>query len=85
MCTFFLVVAFHDARFLSGLYGRFSYIVDKKISAGNLKAYVNFHRDWVKEKGITSSCKGNGPTDEWITAHKKKKADCQRCHRRCQQ
>ena len=27
MCTFFLVVAFHDARFLSGLYGRFSYIV----------------------------------------------------------
>jgi hypothetical protein len=27
MCTFFLVVAFRDARFLSGLYGRFSYIV----------------------------------------------------------
>ena len=27
MCTFFLVVAFHDARFLSGLYHRFSYIV----------------------------------------------------------
>ena len=29
MCTFFLVVAFRDARFLSGLYGRFSYIVDR--------------------------------------------------------
>ena len=29
MCTFFLVFAFRDARFLSGLYGRFSYIVDK--------------------------------------------------------
>ena len=29
MCTFFLVVAFHDARFLSGLYHRFSYIVEK--------------------------------------------------------
>ena len=28
MCTFFLVVAFRDARFLSGLYGRFSYIVE---------------------------------------------------------
>ena len=27
MCTFFLVVAFRDARFLSGLYGRFSYIL----------------------------------------------------------
>jgi hypothetical protein len=27
MCTFFLVFAFRDARFLSGLYGRFSYIV----------------------------------------------------------
>ena len=27
MCTLFLVVAFRDARFLSGLYGRFSYIV----------------------------------------------------------
>ena len=27
MCTFFLVVAFHDARFLSGLYHRFFYIV----------------------------------------------------------
>ena len=23
---------------------------DKNISAGNLKAYVNFYRDWVKEK-----------------------------------
>ena len=30
MCTFFLVVAFRDARFLSGLYGRFSYIVNKR-------------------------------------------------------
>ena len=27
MCTFFLVVAFRDARFLSGLTHRFSYIV----------------------------------------------------------
>ena len=31
MCTFFLVVAFHDARFLSGLYHRFSYIVMKQV------------------------------------------------------
>jgi hypothetical protein len=29
MCTFFLVFAFRDARFLSGLYGRFSYIVKR--------------------------------------------------------
>ena len=33
MCTFFLVVAFRDARFLSGLYGRFSYIVTDTITA----------------------------------------------------
>ena len=33
MCTFFLVVAFRDARFLSGLYGRFSYIVGPPMSS----------------------------------------------------
>ena len=33
MCTFFLVVAFRDARFLSGLYGRFSYIMFARFAA----------------------------------------------------
>ena len=31
MCTFSLVVAFRDARFLSGLYHRFSYIVTRRL------------------------------------------------------
>ena len=43
MCTFFLVVAFHDARFLSGLYHRFSYIVQLMDGSG-AKAADYFNR-----------------------------------------
>ena len=41
MCTFFLVVAFRDARFLSGLYGRFSYIVTIRVEREGKKVRRN--------------------------------------------
>jgi hypothetical protein len=44
MCTFFLVVAFHDARFLSGLYGRFSYIVSQKQPRQTLTSCSEAHQ-----------------------------------------
>ena len=47
MCTFFLVFAFRDARFLSGLYGRFSYIVTVeyhiKVKGNPRDFYYSYH------------------------------------------
>ena len=61
MCTFFLVVAFRDARFLSGLYGRFSYIVAKmsptrqpwiKASAGLLQCFILEYCSKTGSRGV---------------------------------
>ena len=53
MCTFFLVVAFRDARFLSGLYGRFSYIVLQRAPG-----LAHSHRDARSDHGYltTDAC-----------------------------
>ena len=67
MCTFFLVVAFHDARFLSGLYHRFSYIVKKEAgmqvcdTACDLYAMLN----WEEWEGTLRQAYGMGKSGAW--------------------
>jgi hypothetical protein len=61
MCTFFLVFAFRDARFLSGLYGRFSYIVHE--------VGVENSRQWGQSNAVGAEARfGNGVSDVGFTA-----------------
>ena len=54
----FLVFAFRDARFLSGLYGRFSYIVRKSPGENRAASWQNARAGWGFRVGCTL---GTGP------------------------